>query len=141
MKRTATVYMPKKLDAGTVVFCFTGGQSAGCLESDEVVDIEGGVPAKSNSSDHGGSDAAAGLALAVAKAPECRLKEMSRQSVGQSPAAGGAAFWRSGWRKKLCRCSDCLVSIDALFYEMAVLTVTYSLKSPVFLRGLATTVV
>lgn len=117
----ADVYLcAKNSGVDILMLCCIGGVSVECQDNDEIVDIEGGLPAKNNSCDRSASDTAVELAAAVAKVPECRLKEWSQQSAGQSPAVCGAAFWRSGWRRKLCRCSECLVSITALFKKAAV---------------------
>lgn len=35
----------------------------------------------------------------------CRLKEL--QMIGGSRSQSGAVFWPSGWRSRLCTCSDC----------------------------------
>lgn len=46
----------------------------------------------------------------------CRLKEL--QLIGRSGSQSGATFWPSGWRSRLCSCSDCqtlLSETGALF--------------------------
>lgn len=46
----------------------------------------------------------------------CRLKQL--QLIGRSRSQSGATFWPSGWRSRLCTCSDChtlLSETGALF--------------------------
>ncbi|CAL9691911.1 unnamed protein product [Knipowitschia caucasica] len=57
----------------------------------------------------------AGLKQEDPKGP-CRLKKL--QVIGQSRRQSGATFWPSGWRSRLCTCSDCqklLSEAGALF--------------------------
>lgn len=45
--------------------------------------------------------------------PNCRLEEL--QKISQNRTRTGAVFWPSTWRSKLCCCSSCQVTADAVW--------------------------
>jgi len=95
---------------------FTVGPSPISQDVDENVDVEG---CGARSSDPGPSSSTAeSTSSGTSENSECRLKELSRHDAPEAFKSSGGILWQSGWRRKLCRCKECLVSGSDLYLEL-----------------------